>query len=220
MEDHWSSANHMEHVHMGPMSLVGDVQSLETLNTTNLDDSSEEEEGGGTIPLTSIKPQPYISSGYKLVVGLKEREDIARAAFRTWFRIKPGNKEVKDRWWALYYRKILPKYQLRDNHLGRQINSWIEEELRALESQADSLHLADSVVSDDGVLTGEILLDDRTLERATKKHKANSAKDGTSPAYLNVELVHPPPTIQKISKLEKNNFTGRYCSRMILVILL
>jgi hypothetical protein len=47
------------------------------------------------------------------VVGLKEREAIAKAAYKTWFKIKPGNKEIKDKWWALYYKKLIPKYQLR-----------------------------------------------------------------------------------------------------------
>ena len=32
---------------------------------------------------------------------LKIREDIARAAYKTWFQIKPNHKEVKDQWWAL-----------------------------------------------------------------------------------------------------------------------
>jgi hypothetical protein len=47
-------------------------------------------------------------------------------------RVKPGHKEVKDKWWALYYRKLLPQYHLRDNYLGRKINQWIEEDLEPL----------------------------------------------------------------------------------------
>lgn len=46
--------------------------------------------------------------------------------------MKPGHKEVKDKWWALYYRKLLPQYHLRDNYLGRKINQWIEEDLEPL----------------------------------------------------------------------------------------
>lgn len=37
---------------------------------------------------------------------LKLREDIARAAYKVWFRIKPGHREIKDQWWALYYKKV------------------------------------------------------------------------------------------------------------------
>ncbi len=65
-------------------------------------------------------------------VSLKEREDIAKCAYKTWFRIKPGHKEIKDKWWALYYRKIHPQFHLRDNHLGRKINGWIEEDLEVI----------------------------------------------------------------------------------------
>jgi hypothetical protein len=41
---------------------------------------------------------------------------------------------VKDKWWALYYRKLLPQYHLRDNYLGRKINQWIEEDLEPLKA--------------------------------------------------------------------------------------
>ncbi|EFA77676.1 hypothetical protein PPL_12284 [Heterostelium album PN500] len=122
-------------------------------------------------------------------VTLKEKEDVARTAYKTWFVLKPGNKEVKDRWWALYYNKVLPKYHLRDNHLGRKINQWIEEDMRELEKQG----LVPAKMNDDPV-GGE--------GGDTKKRKPNSTKEGSLPAYINVLLINPSE--------EKNNLTG-YC---------
>jgi hypothetical protein len=102
----------------------------------------------------------------------------------------------------------------RDNHLGRQINQWIEEDLRAIEKQHQQM-LANS---DDGShhninLPAELSLHDTdphlaaekliSMETARevshhmshttphKKRKPNSSKEGTVPAYVNVELVHP-----------------------------
>lgn len=135
-------------------------------------------------------------SPYRFIVGIKEREMIAKAAFKTWFRIKPGNKEIKDRWWALYYKKILPKYQLRDNHLGRQINSWIEEEMRSLEQEGVPHFQQVSM------LHSQLSLEDHSEPVGRKRKKLNSAKEGTVPAYLNVELVHPAPDLIKFSKLD------------------
>lgn len=121
---------------------------------------------------------------------LKDREELARLAFRAWFRIKPGNKEIKDRWWALYYKKLHPKYHMRDNHLGRKINMWIEEEVERLRdptriplvgSRKPPALLAD--VGLDGTGAG------------MKKKKPNSTKEGTQPAYINVELQQPPKSI-------------------------
>lgn len=113
-------------------------------------------------------------------VSLRQREEIARAAYKTWFRLRPGHKELKDHWWALYYRKVLPKYHLRDNHLGRKINAWIEEDLRAFNAQHGT----------DLLMRGEDGDDDK---QENKRKKPMSSKEGTLPAYLHVELVHPPP---------------------------
>eukprot|EP01119_Soliformovum_irregulare_P000622 TRINITY_DN10442_c0_g1_i1.p1 TRINITY_DN10442_c0_g1~~TRINITY_DN10442_c0_g1_i1.p1 ORF type:complete len:385 (-),score=103.14 TRINITY_DN10442_c0_g1_i1:13-1131(-) len=109
-------------------------------------------------------------------ISLQDREEIAKCAFKTWFRIAPGNKEIKDRWWSLYYRKIIPKYQLSDNHLGRQINGWIDADLKSLDG-----NLAVADVETDG--------------DKKKKKKLHSAKEGAMPVYLNVELVNPSPSL-------------------------
>jgi len=40
------------------------------------------------------------------------------------------------------------------------------------------------------------------IGRTVKKRKPNSSKEGTFPAYLNVELIHPSPGLIKMSKLD------------------
>lgn len=137
---------------------------------------------------------------YSYVIGVKDREEIARAAYKIWFRIKPGNKEIKDRWWALYYKHILPKFHLRDNHLGRKINSWIEQDLKALEKNNTARNvslLSDNTesqitLSHSELIDSSVLSEKKTEPKPPKKRKPNSSKEGTIPAYLNVELVHPP----------------------------
>lgn len=175
--EEWESPKEM---HLTPMV---------TLETQNLDSSIELEEdlstviaqsGEKVVDTNSPSPSTEFTKNVHYVVGLKEREEIAKAAFKTWFKIKPGNKEIKDKWWALYYRKVIPKYFLRDNHLGRQINAWIAEELQLLNHSTNTSKETETTES--------------------KKRKVNSSKEGTLPAYLNVELVHPSQELIKSSK--------------------
>lgn len=164
--------------------------------------------------------------------GLKEREEIARAAYKTWIRIKPGHKEIKDRWWALYYKKIQPRFHLRDNLLGRKINSWIDEDLNAITKlsklnnntlgEVQTKNLSNSTaqlreqiipnnmesqleiqsITDDSqmnidsssilsIMPAEKKDTPKASRNKEKKGKPNSSKEGTSPAYLNIELIHP-----------------------------
>ncbi|EGC32020.1 hypothetical protein DICPUDRAFT_99031 [Dictyostelium purpureum] len=126
-------------------------------------------------------------------IGLKEKEEVARVAYKSWFVIKPGNKEVKDKWWSLYYTKILPKFHLRDNHLGRKINQWIEEDMKELEKKNGG-NSSSSGNEDDSTESG-------------KKRKPNSTKEGTQPAYINVQLVNPDPNTDS----ENVKLLSEYC---------
>lgn len=120
-------------------------------------------------------------------VSLREREEIARWAYRTWFRVKPGHKEVKDKWWALYYRKLLPQYHLRDNYLGRKINQWIEEDLEPLKVA----HPEQFVQKAQGRPGRKPKLRTNPDGTLMKRRKPNSSKEGTMPAYANVEMIQP-----------------------------
>lgn len=126
------------------------------------------------------------SIGQKKKITLKQKEEIAKAAYKSWFRIKPGHKQIKDQWWALYYRKVLPEYHCRDNHLGRKVNQWIEEDLKAL-----------------GIENKHEVDEEEAAVPPIKKKKPNSSKEGTMPAYMNVELIHPPPVT--VNDLENAN---------------
>jgi len=93
---------------------------------------------------------------------------------------------------GLYYKKIQPKYHLRDNHLGRKINLWIEEDLERLREQDPSKFVTPNPrASKPGRKSKIHTNEDGTTPR---KRKPNSSKEGTQPAYLNVELVNPPKT--------------------------
>lgn len=131
---------------------------------------------------------------------------MAKLAFKAWFRIKPGNKEIKDKWWALYYRKLHPKWHLRDNHLGRKINMWIEEEVDRLRDPDQSklhavLPMRPGRKPKNATLTLSEGAADGAVERSPnmtmtgKKRKANSSKEGTQPAYMHVELQQPPKSL-------------------------
>eukprot|EP01102_Stenamoeba_stenopodia_P021222 TRINITY_DN8493_c0_g1_i1.p1 TRINITY_DN8493_c0_g1~~TRINITY_DN8493_c0_g1_i1.p1 ORF type:complete len:698 (-),score=108.87 TRINITY_DN8493_c0_g1_i1:17-2110(-) len=124
------------------------------------------------------------------ILSLKKREEVARAAYKVWLKIKPGHKEQKDRWWALYYRRVHPRFHLRDNYLGRKINAWIDEDMAAQRNNPEFKHLfaQQSATLKPGRKPKLLTNEDGT---PVKKRKPNSSKDGQVPAYLNVELVHP-----------------------------
>eukprot|EP01103_Thecamoeba_quadrilineata_P013350 TRINITY_DN3688_c0_g2_i2.p1 TRINITY_DN3688_c0_g2~~TRINITY_DN3688_c0_g2_i2.p1 ORF type:complete len:264 (-),score=54.61 TRINITY_DN3688_c0_g2_i2:547-1338(-) len=133
-------------------------------------------------------PSPLLDSPHlNKQLNLKDREIVAHAAYKVWLRIRPGHKEVKDHWWALYYKRIHPRYHIRDNYLGRKINTWIEEDLENLRLENPSLFQNGS----DTKLGRKPKLRFSKDGKPAKKRKPNSTKDGTQPAYVNVELVHP-----------------------------
>jgi len=178
------------------------VEIDEVLSKLSEDTDIRGQDSGGHVQHTAVHgPRTTSFSGPTSdMPGLQEREEIARAAFKLWFRIKKGNKEIKDHWWALYYRKVIPKYHLRDNLLGRLINTWIEEELNPggppiLDNSANADYELDSADASQDTKEKQRRrrLDGNFDERTTphKKRKPNSAKEGTIPAYLNVELVNP-----------------------------
>eukprot|EP01116_Phalansterium_solitarium_P009527 TRINITY_DN2370_c0_g1_i2.p1 TRINITY_DN2370_c0_g1~~TRINITY_DN2370_c0_g1_i2.p1 ORF type:complete len:408 (+),score=-0.57 TRINITY_DN2370_c0_g1_i2:47-1225(+) len=65
-------------------------------------------------------------------VDLQTRISVAKSAFKTWFRICPGHNEFRQRWLALFYRRIPPTCRLHDSVLGRHVAEFIREELREL----------------------------------------------------------------------------------------
>jgi HSP20 family molecular chaperone IbpA len=117
--------------------------------------------------------------------------------------VKPGHKEVKDKWWALYYRKLLPQYHLRDNYLGRKINQWIEEDLEPLKVA----HPEQFVQKAQGRPGRKPKLRFNPDGTPMKRRKPNSSKEGTMPAYANVEMIQPankgmeaPPFMRKLAE--------------------
>lgn len=116
---------------------------------------------------------------------------------------------MKEKWWALYYRKLQTKYHLRDNYLGRKINQWIERDLEPLKAAQPELFVQSAQgkpgrkpkirVHPDGALASPLLflliLPRNPLRTGTpmKRRKPNSSKEGAMPAYSNVEMVQPAP---------------------------
>jgi HSP20 family molecular chaperone IbpA len=103
--------------------------------------------------------------------------------------VKPGHKVVKEKWWALYYRKLQTKYHLRDNYLGRKINQWIERDLEPLKAAQPELFVQ-SAQGKPGRKPKIRVHPDGT---PMKRRKPNSSKEGAMPAYSNVEMVQPAP---------------------------
>jgi len=139
---------------------------------TQAEEEEEEilESSNGNVAIEPTTGQTFHTGGEHL--SLRQKEEVAKAAYKTWLIIKPGNKEIKDHWWALYYKKLLPKYHLRDNYLGKLVNEWIQEDMKALTPQEPATSTSEE-------------------SPVPKKRKANSVKDGSQPAYLNIMLVHP-----------------------------
>lgn len=84
---------------------------------------------------------------------------------------------------------------MRDNYLGKKINQWIEEDLRAHNKSNLALNSDDSLEEEQP-----------QPQPTVKKRKPNSSKEGSLPAYINVALVHPPKLTATTEEIPEHVF--------------